>query len=273
VKKRKEVSMTTTIPLLTHLYTSLPPPLQVKAALGIREGLELATVTILLTAVLEVASLPSARGVWKQSGGPALYRKSLFFNFRNHYLYGVPVTAVAYTCFCLGDDDVEFTWLRFAVKTWAVVLFHAVAYYQVHKLFHTSAQLYQFHKFHHRYNAHVPPVSANAVETVEYLVAYVIPFAAAALVVRPTTSELKLAVAVISVFNLLVHTPRLEAAAAKLCPPWWVSTADHMEHHRRLTVHYASPTLNIDWIVTRCNAILFPDNKSMAAKALPSKLE
>ena len=49
--------------------------------------------------------------------------------------------------------------------------------------------------------------------------------------------------------NLLIHTPWLEEASAKYLPPWLVSTAGHIEHHRKLSMNYAAPTLNVDhWV-------------------------
>ena len=38
--------------------------------------------------------------------------------------------------------------------------------------------------------------------------------------------------------TLLIHTPWLEAASARYLPAAFVSTADHMEHHRRLTTRH-----------------------------------
>jgi hypothetical protein len=46
--------------------------------------------------------------------------------------------------------------------------------------------------------------------------------------------------------NIVVHTPKLEAWSERWVPFFWVSTADHLNHHRKLQVHYASPCFNID---------------------------
>jgi hypothetical protein len=89
---------------------------------------------------------------------------------------------------------------------------------------------------------------ANAVSAVEYLAAYVVPFAVAAALVHPHETELQCAVAVVSVCNLLIHTPRLEEWSKALGPAF-VTTHGHLEHHRRMTINYAAPTINVDWIV------------------------
>ena len=52
-------------------------------------------------------------------------------------------------------------------------------------------------------------------------------------------------IAIVSLTNLLIHTPGLERVSAHV--PWWaVSTADHIEHHRKLTKFYGAPTLSVD---------------------------
>ena len=52
-------------------------------------------------------------------------------------------------------------------------------------------------------------------------------------------------IAIVSSTNILIHTPGLERVSALL--PWWaVSTADHIEHHRKLTKFYGAPTLSVD---------------------------
>ena len=127
---------------------------------------------------------------------------------------------------------------------------HAVLYYQLHKTFHSSATLYKYHRFHHRFKEHTPPMAANAVSLVEYTVAYILPFAFAALVIRPTRLEFRVAITVLSVCNLLVHTPALEKLPG---PAFWVMPSDHQAHHRLVNVHFASPTINIDWILEQWN--------------------
>ena len=66
------------------------------------------------------------------------------------------------------------------------------------------------HRFHHAFAKHVTPSSANAVSVVEYVYAYMLPFVVGCAVCAPDERALLAAVAVVSVNNLLIHTPRLE---------------------------------------------------------------
>jgi hypothetical protein len=63
---------------------------------------------------------------------------------------------------------------------------------------------------------------------------------------RPDRWSLFVGVGIISFNNLLIHTPSIADLSARLVPWWGVSTADHLEHHKRLTTHYAAPTVSID---------------------------
>ena len=106
--------------------------------------------------------------------------------------------------------------------------------------------LYRFHKLHHRFHTNVTPVAANTVSIVEYVVAYMLPFVAAIAILRPDRLAIQVTLGWVSLTNLLIHTPSLERAAATYLPWWAVGTHDHLEHHKRLTTHYAAPTLSID---------------------------
>eukprot|EP00966_Prymnesium_polylepis_P051693 1196877-Prymnesium_polylepis.1 len=106
--------------------------------------------------------------------------------------------------------------------------------------------LYWAHRFHHRFNSHVVPMAANAVTFTEYGIAYMLPFIAGCTVFRPDGRALFAAVALISLNNILIHTPGLEALSRRVLPWWAVSTSDHIDHHRRLTTNYAAPTVSID---------------------------
>jgi hypothetical protein len=98
------------------------------------------------------------------------------------------------------------------------------------------------------------------VSVVEYVVAYTIPIAIGALLVRPHEKELRLVVEFLSICNLLIRTPRLEALSKNLWPIF-VTTHDHiMEHHKRLPTTYAPLNLNFDWIVEQIQ-VVFQKNK------------
>jgi len=218
---------------------------------------DLTKATLLLTAALEVLSWRTSIAVWQQKGGKSLYMKALACNLILHIFFGVPIYVFAARFLCREDDGTsDFQWWR----TLAVLTIHSVLYYQAHKTFHTSPMLYKHvHRFHHRFKEHTPPVAANAVTVPEYLIAYILPFAVGAFLLQPTLRELSAAIYVLSALNLLVHTPILKQIPG---PPFWVMPSTHMDHHRFVNVHFASPAWNIDWMVERITTYLHQNEKS-----------
>lgn len=217
-----------------------------KWGMGIQRGIELSIMTLCITFFLEVCSLSTVRQVWKQPGGIQLYQKALFYNVRNHFVWGVPTYAVAVTQLCATVPLSQRSWWKMTSSVILLISLHDLMYYQAHKTFHSSSTWYKFHKFHHQFHYHTPPITANAVTTVEYMIAYVFPFALAAAFLHPTELELRISVSIISVMNLLEHTPALDKIM--LWPRWLVSPHQHLEHHRKGTIHYAAPVFNIDWL-------------------------
>jgi sterol desaturase/sphingolipid hydroxylase (fatty acid hydroxylase superfamily) len=217
----------------------------VKAAL---DGLRLVVATVVLTVVLELFSLETVKGVWKQPGGSRLYTTAAALNLFNHFVLGIPLYVIAAVFFC-SQQPVE-SHLEGLVQVMWVILAHSIQYYLIHKAFHESPRLYRlFHRFHHRFNTYVPPSSANAVTPGEYLLAYAIPFAVAVLLRRTHPTSLHIAACISTLTNLLVHTPKLEALSKRWVPSFLVSTNNHLDHHRKLSEHYASPIINVDNII------------------------
>ncbi|CAJ1936871.1 unnamed protein product [Cylindrotheca closterium] len=233
--------------------------------------------TLILTVVLEVWSLPTLQLLWnKQPNGRELYAKALFWNIFNQYALAIPLYSVVGT-FMTRNDDYHYyhdnnAMIRNLVEVVWILGGHAVGYYHVHKAFHLSPKWYKYHKFHHRFNSYVPPSAANAVEPVEYILAYLLPFVVTLALWPPFFTpkihrhNVSMATLVISVLNLLVHTPKLEQKYLVASTTtsnnnnnnnnnnnswtrWFVSTEDHLNHHRKLKCHYASPTFNVDNIV------------------------
>ena len=209
-------------------------------------GVTPATFTIVMTILLEFVSWETGVAAYKKD--KKLYLTAVGLNFLNHYIFGIPVYMTAELLFIRQMDD-SYSPLFVAFQVLAVLLVHSLCYYEAHKTFHSCPGYYKYHKFHHRFNTSVPPMAANAVGLVEYLFAYVLPFAVAGAVVRPYTTSIQIAIYIVSMTNLSIHTPRIEAWSERNIPACWVSTHDHLEHHRKLNVHYAAPTLNIDWAV------------------------
>jgi sterol desaturase/sphingolipid hydroxylase (fatty acid hydroxylase superfamily) len=127
----------------------------------------------------------------------------------------------------------------------AILLGHSIGYYCAHRWMHTR-RMYWAHRFHHKFNTYVVPVTANAVSLAEYALAYMLPFVVGSAILKPDRLSLFVAVGIISLNNLLIHTPWLADLSAQLVPWWFVSTSDHLEHHKRLTTNWAAPTISID---------------------------
>ena len=225
------------------------------------DAFSVAVGTLVLTIVLEVCCLDTVRGVWKQPNGAELYRQGWMAGTFNLFVLGVPLYIVAGSLICVSDiaPETELVGQRFQRLTFEVVWvlsMHSLFYYYIHKAFHEVAWMYQrFHRFHHRFHSHTPPSSANAVTVGEYLLAYILPLVPI-ISIRPVTpTGIRIALVILSALNLLVHTPPIEAWSARWIPSFWVSTNNHLDHHRKLTSHYASPTLNIDTLVETTSSL------------------
>ena len=232
--------------MVSHNPISSNMTIPVDYAQGVRMGLA----TTVWMIILELLSIGTVLGMVKKQ--PKLYAAAWITTLRNNLIIGPVVAYVAFEYFCTKEALEPVPRLLCAM---GVVLVHSVSYYIVHRAMHTRA-LYWAHKFHHKFNEFVTPTSANAVSLTEYALAYMLPFVIASLLLRPDAKSMYLAIAFISVNNLLIHTPPLETLAAKLLPStFFVGTDAHIEHHQKLVTHYAAPTLNIDSIVSAIPAL------------------
>lgn len=94
------------------------------------------------------------------------------------------------------------------------------------------------------------PCSSLVTRVARYVFAYLVPFIVAGMILQPMPYEtLAISGLFIGHINNLIHTPWAEALSEKYVPWLGVSTADHFEHHRKLTNNYAAPTLNVDRLV------------------------
>lgn len=215
-------------------------------------GLEIAIVTVAATAVLELFSWETAKAAYAKD--KKLYLQGVAVNFVNHFVYGIPIYMISALFFIRKYDEAH-NYGLVAAQVVAALLIHSIFYYHVHKTFHSCPGYYRYHKFHHRFNTHVTPISANAVGFVEYIFAYIIPFSVAGAVVRPYADGTRISIYLVSTANIFIHTPVIEAWSERNIPSFWVGVHDHMEHHRKLNIHYAAPTVNLDWAVEKIRAI------------------
>jgi sterol desaturase/sphingolipid hydroxylase (fatty acid hydroxylase superfamily) len=221
------------------------------------EGLELSCWTFVLTLVLEFWSLDTVKNVLEQHGaGVPLYRAAILANLVNHFVFGWTIYLCAATVFCRETDEVTSSDRIISVMT--ILFVQSIFFYVAHRAFHSNSNWYRHHRFHHRFNTFVVPMAANAVSCVEYIFAYILPFTIAMPFVRPDTLSLRLSVGLVSVTNLMIHTPKLSAVSEKFMPEWLVSTNDHLEHHKKLNCKYAAPTFNIDYLLETIESRFFP---------------
>ena len=125
-------------------------------------------------------------------------------------------------------------------KAGGVVLIHSGLYAFIHRCMHRIRALRYIHAPHHRFDEDVTSSVANAVSADEFLLAYMLPFAVGAWIVRADTVCLNIATAVVSAANLMVHSPHLSNVTL---PQIFVHPKDHLEHHRTRCRKYAAPTV------------------------------
>lgn len=212
---------------------------------GYETGFRLATCTILTTFALDVVSFKQVEKLKESPEGLDLYLRGWEANILNNLFIG-PVTYAYVSTHLIYTTTTEHASLFANARNIAEMVFwHSVFYYIVHRLMHTS-YLYKIHKFHHLFNKIVLASTANAVSTLEYALAYMLPFVGGSLIVKPNAFELLASATVVSLSNLVVHSPAFE----HLKLPWFmVSPRDHFEHHALQRKNFAAPTFNIDNIV------------------------
>lgn len=223
--------------------------------------------TLLVTLVLEVFCIRATIRVLKTK--PKLYFQGVAMNILNHFVIAPFIFAGALRYYvmamhgCTNDRnskdfdplDFDFSYCQMpnrymsGVKCVCVLLTQAIGYYLAHKMMHRK-EYYWMHRFHHQFNSVVVPSTANAVSPAEYGLAYMLPIFVGTVLFLPDLPALLAAGSIISLNNILIHTPMLHELSERL-PPWCVTTSAHTEHHRVLTKHYAAPTINIDYFVEK----------------------
>eukprot|EP01068_Selenidium_serpulae_P005312 Selendium_serpulae@DN3967_c0_g1_i1.p1 len=207
------------------------------------DGLVLGLGVLLCTLLLELLSTSELRLILRKPGGWSLYLKAIFFNIFNNGVVG-PIVYMAVALWFRQSTS----YLSQIAMFMGVTVGHAIGYYITHRLMHTR-RFYWTHRFHHRFNDHVVPVTANAVSVAEYFFAYMCPFWACSILLRPDRASIFCAVSLIAFNNLLIHTPFLKEVSKKVVPRVFVSTADHMRHHYEQNLLFAAPTINVDRIL------------------------
>jgi len=221
--------------------------------------LEIWVPTVLFTIAMDVWNIDTVKALLKQPDGRELYIHCIKTNILFQIVFGSFGYILSASVFCVQHDLEPWQQLMAVVGT---MVGHNVIYYFIHREFHENPSWYKYHKLHHRYNAHVPPSAANAVSIEEYIIAYITPTVLCTVIIPTDVWSFTTTVQIMSILNIAVHTPKLEALSEKWLPSWWVSSHDHLEHHRKLNCHYASPSLNIDNLLEFANGLLDHDDGS-----------
>jgi sterol desaturase/sphingolipid hydroxylase (fatty acid hydroxylase superfamily) len=229
-----------------------------------KDGTWLMISIVVPTLLLEAWSYETARALYQKN--KKLYLQAFALNFVNHFLLGTPAYAISVTLLAresTTSDSLLHLYLQTLLQVLCIVTCHSLLFYKVHQTFHTQKWLYKWHKFHHLFNTHVPPISANAVSLVEYLIGYLSPFAVAMIVFQCTATALWISIQWISICNLVMHTPKLEHYYDRIIPTWLVGTGMHLEHHSRLNKHFSAPTLDLDYIGKVVGGLLSTEKDTM----------
>ena len=129
-----------------------------------------------------------------------------------------------------------------------ILLIHSVGYYLVHKIMHEKKEWLKYHNFHHKFDKILVPSIGNAVSSQEFFAAYMFPFIASALALHPTEISFVAAIALISLFNIIIHTKELDYLDFG---PYIVTPKKHIHHHKVRKEHYAAPILDLDTILEK----------------------
>ena len=237
-------------------------------------GLKLGGSVFLAAALLELTVLATVKDViTKTEGGRSLYATAWLYNAINHLCLAPCVYTIGVNLYASAEPCSLQVKLIYATATIGI---HSVGYYLTHRAMHTKA-LWWAHRYHHKFNTFICPIAAAAVTQVlpsvlarpcrlhlltpawllctrarqtEYFFAYMIPFIMAGSILQPVPVEtIAIAGLAIGHVNNLIHYAPLERLSVRYVPWLGVSTADHFEHHRKLTSNYAAPTLNVDRLV------------------------
>lgn len=209
---------------------------------SMNDGLILGQYTIFITICLEIISFNYVVEVLRQPKGIQLYTKAIFMNFLNNIICGPLIWTVTVPLLC--DNSNKFN----IFKSCILILIHSTGYYIAHVALH-KPYLYKYHRLHHKFSMYVTPITANCVTLVEYTMAYMLPFVIGIILINSNVQDLQFAVKIVSISNLLIHTPFLSNLSLHTVPWFLCSTHDHLDHHRRLNTNYAAPTISIDRLI------------------------
>jgi sterol desaturase/sphingolipid hydroxylase (fatty acid hydroxylase superfamily) len=211
------------------------------------EGLLFSSLALILMLIFEFGiSHRDVQRFRKRDGGKELHAAGMRATIINHMVLG-PVAydlTLRHCCTRRG--------LTIMQQARCVVVFLLIEnslYYVAHYMMHTR-KLYWMHRFHHKFNSIVLPSSASAVSTAEFAIAYMLPFYIGAWGASCDKASALMAASLVTVFNLIIHTPVLDENFTGSYPWIFVSPGDHLAHHRQLSGNYSAPIFHFERIIS-----------------------
>lgn len=211
-------------------------------------GLELGAVTLGTGLLMDTTISKDSRLQLKEKC-PQLLEKGLRSSASNLLIAG-PVYYYGVDKWILSDGI-----HNVPLEVFSLVFIHSLGYYSAHRLMHRSDLFRKYHFFHHQFNETLIPSIGNSVSISEFTFAYMFPFVLGALFVSPNQDSFNVSILIVSLMNLVIHTPELRQITWS---QWLVSPKTHLRHHRGENIQktYSAPTLNLEYIYEYIKTIL-----------------
>lgn len=207
------------------------------------DGLDIGLATVLLGKILDNTIALDSKLRFSQEN-PLLYNDCYNAVYKNLLAVGPIYFAIAKQLSLLNMNSHNITIFEFM----PLVIIHNVGYHFMHYLMHKSNYARKWHHFHHKFMKPIFPSVGNAVSFQEFTFAYVMPFILGAAIVTPNVNNFKMAISIISILNLVIHTEELRDLKY---PEYIVSPFNHTEHHHKTSSGdndtYSAPLLNLDY--------------------------
>jgi hypothetical protein len=214
----------------------------------VKECYFLSLTTLVLMVLLEAASWDKE---WQQKlkiqSNRELYLKAATASVF-HFVCISPVAYGLVLAYIKSTD--EFSPSFMAIP--GILLVQGLGYAVAHALMHVPSN-YWIHKYHHVYNERtfVRPIVANAVTVTEFFLAYALPIVLGAALFRPSPNDMFRISSIISVANLLIHTPE-SVIPMNFYPSFLVTNTKHFHHHEKnVRQHYSAPVFDFDGLLNR----------------------
>ena len=206
------------------------------------DGFKVSLLTLISTFFLDLTSFNYVSKLLKQTNGLDLYIKGIVCSLINNLFLGSLLYEFVSSYLNKSCPEDIFIIL---FEIFSIMFIQSIGYSIVHKIMH-QPKFYWIHKFHHSFSSIVLPSSANAVSLLEYMLAYMLPIITSIYLVKPYQLSLYYSVNLISIINLLIHTPWLRHISRKIIPKYLVST----DNHQSFRTNYSAPIFNIDRILS-----------------------